>query len=276
MTNRWIMTAIAVGGAFLIPPHVVHARPVRVVSINPCADAVLRHVADPRQIAAISHYSHDPRASSVPIDWARGFPVTYGGAEEVLRLRPDVVLAGGHVARPTMLMLQRLRVKVVPVPVPTGIGESLDQIDMIARAVGHADRGRALRGRIVRALDAARAGRGARVPAMIWQAGGMVPGRGSVADDLLTLTGFHNVSADFGLSSWDVVPLERMLARPPRILLTALDQADAQDRTLRHRALRHLGRRVAIYGFAPGLLHCAGPSLIPAAARLAYVRARVR
>ena len=39
----------------------------RIVSTNPCVDAILMQVADPADIVAISHYSHDPRASSIAI-----------------------------------------------------------------------------------------------------------------------------------------------------------------------------------------------------------------
>ena len=46
----------------------------RLVSLNPCVDAVLAAVADPDQIAGVSHYSQDPAATSVDVRWARRFP----------------------------------------------------------------------------------------------------------------------------------------------------------------------------------------------------------
>ena len=68
------------------------ARP-SIVSLNPCSDAVLAEVADPAQLLAISHYSHDPRASSMDVALARRFAVTGGTAEEVLALDPDAMEA---------------------------------------------------------------------------------------------------------------------------------------------------------------------------------------
>ena len=44
--------------------------PSRIVSMNPCVDTILREVAAPGQIAAISHYSQDPDSASVPVEWA--------------------------------------------------------------------------------------------------------------------------------------------------------------------------------------------------------------
>src|SRR3546814_10330346 len=75
-------------------PGIAAAAPARVVSLNPCVDSILMHVADPGQIAAISHYSHDPKATSIPLGQARRFRATYGTAEEVIALRTDLVIAG--------------------------------------------------------------------------------------------------------------------------------------------------------------------------------------
>lgn len=146
------------------------------------------------------------------------------------------------------------------------------QISMIAAQLGHAERGVALNTAITQALKQAASQDRLQVPALIWQAGGMVPGKGTVADELLTLTGFRNASADYGLQMWDVLPLERLLNAPPKLLLTSIGAAEREDRTLRHPAVRALGKRIKLRDFAPGLLHCAGPTLIPAAQRLAALR----
>jgi len=74
----------------------------RVVSLNPCVDAVLMQVADPAQIAAISHYSQDPAATSIPLALARRFKATSETAEEVVALAPDLVITGEHVAPSTI------------------------------------------------------------------------------------------------------------------------------------------------------------------------------
>ena len=49
-----------------------------IVSLNPCTDAILAEVAEPAQLLAISHYSHDPQASSMPMAQARRWPATGG------------------------------------------------------------------------------------------------------------------------------------------------------------------------------------------------------
>lgn len=248
------------------------ARPMRIVSLNPCADAVLMHVAAPRQIAAISHYSHDPRATSIPLRQALRFPVTSGTAEEVLARRPDLVIAGPHVALPTIHALERQKIALMRLSVPESVEQSKSQITEIATAIGAPQRGARLNAAIDAALRASRPGDKALIPALIWQGGGMVPGANTLADELLRRTGFRNMSSFYGLQQWDVLPLEHLLARPPRVLFSAGGAAGRRDRMLNHPAIRRLSHRIAIRDYAPRLLHCAGPSMIDAVMRLSQVR----
>ena len=247
----------------------------RVLSINPCVDAVLMQVADAGQIAGISHYSQDPRATSIPIDLARRFTATSGTAEEVVALAPDVVIAGGHVAPSTILALKRLGVRLVQLTVPTTIAESERQVRTIAETVGHPARGAALVARMDAAVAAARPASGVPMSALIWQGGGLVPGRGTLADELLRDSGFRNLSGDYGLKQWDVLPLEYLVARPPRVLLSLGSGAAGSDRLLRHPVLRPLAGRIAVRAYPERLLHCGGPSIIDALRTLAAVRRSV-
>ncbi|MBX9885720.1 MAG: iron ABC transporter substrate-binding protein, partial [Novosphingobium sp.] len=55
-----------------------------IVSLNPCADAILAEVTAPGQLLALSHYSADPRAASIDPARSRQYPTTRGTLEEVL------------------------------------------------------------------------------------------------------------------------------------------------------------------------------------------------
>ncbi|MBW8911782.1 MAG: ABC transporter substrate-binding protein, partial [Sphingomonas sp.] len=179
----------------------------RIVSINPCVDAVLVRVANPAQIAGISHYSQDPAATSIPMEIARRFKATSGTAEEVVALSPDIVVAGQHVSPSTIHVLQRLGVRLVQFPVPESIVESETQVRTIAALVGQPARGERLVSAMEAAVAAARPKRHGAVPALIWKGGGLVPGSGTLADSLLQAAGFRNLSASYGLRKWDILPL---------------------------------------------------------------------
>ena len=243
----------------------------RLVSINPCVDAILMHVADTSQIAGISHYSQDARATSIPLALAKRFTATSGTAEEVAALAPDIVIAGAHVAPSTITALRRLGVRLLQLGVPESIAESQAQIRLVAAAAGHPDRGAALVARIDAAVRTARPAGPVPIPALIWQGGGLVPGTGTLADELLRVSGFRNLSADYGLKRWDVLPLEYLVARPPKVLLSVGD-AGHEDRMLGHRVLRPLAAHIAIRVYPERLLHCGGPTIIDAVVRLAAIR----
>jgi len=249
------------------------AQPRRIVSINPCVDAVLVEVADAQQILAISHYSQDARATSIPLATALRFAATSGTAEEVVALRPDIVLAGAHVSPSTLAALKRLKVPVQTFTVPESVAESIAQVRAIAAAAGHPERGEALVRRIEAAVARARriaAQEGAPVPALIWQGSGLVPGENTLADELLGVAGFRNMSAAYGLKRWDVLPLEHLAARPPRVLLS---DRTAGDRMTGHRVLRRFDGQITRAQFDERLLSCAGPVIVRALDRLSVVRA---
>ena len=111
MRRLSVLLVVALG-ACAAPPSARHAPRPTIVSLNPCTDAILAEVADPGQLLAISHYSHDPRATSMPLTQARRFRATGGTVEEVLALDPDVVVAGAFLPPATARAFERLGIRV--------------------------------------------------------------------------------------------------------------------------------------------------------------------
>lgn len=251
------------------------AAPRRIVSINPCLDAILVEVASPDQIAGISRYSHDPRATSLRIEIARRFASIDDTAESVLAADPDLVLAGTLVAAPTIEALKRLGIPLVQLQVAESVAESKAQVTAVAQSVGRRERGVELNRRIDAALAASR-WTGKLASALIWQGSGLVPGKGTLADELLARTGFTNVSRSIGLEQWDILPIEDMLAHPPDVLLAGESNMGAGsadgNRMLTHPVLRKLSTRIRFADYPSSLLHCGGPVIIRSVERLAEVR----
>jgi iron complex transport system substrate-binding protein len=230
-------------------------------------------VADPAQLLAISAYSHDPASSSMDLATARRFRATSGTVEEVLALRPDVVVGTDYTPPAMVGALGDLGVRLERLPITSNVTESETQIRQLAALVGHPERGEALIGRIETALrTAAPMPNSTPIPAVVWQSGGIVPGDNTLITDLLRRTGFTNFSGSRGMRQADYLPLERMLADPPRVILSAGDAGPNEDRMLSHPALAAL-KQTRRERLDPSLLWCGGPTIIRAAARLAQVRA---
>lgn len=247
------------------------------VSLNPCADAILAEVADPEQILAISRFSHDPAASSMGLAAARRFAATSGSVEELAALRPDLVIGDDFVpSSPAGAALERLGMKVERFHIETSVAASEDQVRKVARLAGHPERGEALVARMRAALAKSAPPVGqAPIPVVVWQSGGIVPGEGTLIADLLRLTGFTSFTTARGMRQADILPLERMLADPPRLILSAGSPDAQEDRLLRHTALAAL-RGTRREPFPSALLWCGGPTVIKAAERLAEARGRVQ
>ena len=158
------------------------------------------------------------------------------------------------------------------IPSPRRSPESEAQVRDIATIAGHPERGQAL----AKAIEAAAEPLpGRRVSALIWESGGPVPGSGTLADELMTRAGFRNMSASYGLKQWDVLPLEYLVARPPRVVLSTAAAATGTERLTTHPAMAALAKRITVAPYAGRLLSCGGPTIIAAMARLRTVRSEV-
>ncbi|MDE2405925.1 MAG: ABC transporter substrate-binding protein [Sphingomonadales bacterium] len=253
----------------------VPAASPRIASLNPCTDAILAEVADPGQIAALSAFSRRPGQSSMDLATARRLPSSEGTVEDMVALRPAQVLTGTFTPPATRAAYARLGIPLAEFPIAATVAESEAQVRRIAALAGHPERGAALVGRMRAALAQAAPPRGSRpLSALVWQAGGMVPGQATLIAELLARTGFASFSAARGLGQGQVLPLEAVLADPPDVILAAGSARAQENRLLHHPALAAL-RRTRTFSLDPALEWCAGPTVIRAAARLAQIRRSV-
>ncbi|MGZ3264776.1 MAG: ABC transporter substrate-binding protein [Croceibacterium sp.] len=236
-----------------------------IVSLNPCTDAILAEVTAPGQLLAISRYSHDSRASSMPLAEARRYPAIGGTVEEVLALKPNVVVTGNFLDPATAQAFSRLGVRVETVGIAATVADSEAQVRRLAALSGETAKGEALAVRIDRAVAAARRS-GPSVSALVWQEGGLVPGPDTLVAKLMANSGFASQSAARGLGQGAYLPLEEVLADPPRLVIAAGGEPMEQ-----HPALRHL-RGVSYASIEPNLLFCGGPTIPRLAAKLAELR----
>lgn len=255
---RALLFALVLGGCTSAPPPVPRERPT-IVSLNPCTDAILAEVADPAQLLAISHYSHDSRASSMDLAIARRYRATGGTAEEVAALSPDIVVGSSFMDPATRSALERLGMRVETLGIAATVADSEAQVRELARIAGHPERGEALVRRIEESLAAPI---GPEIETALWQGGGIVPGKDTLMAELMTRAGLASYSQRRGMAQGDYLPLEGIAADPPELLLVA-----GSERGQRHPILARIpGMRVE--SFDPALTYCGGPSIIRAMTRL--------
>ncbi|MEP5938694.1 MAG: ABC transporter substrate-binding protein [Erythrobacter sp.] len=241
------------------------------VSLNPCTDAILVAVAEPEQILALSHYSRDPRSSSIEAEVAERFAITGGTAEEVFVLAPDVVLAGAFLQPATSQAFADQDLQVATFGIASEVKASFAQIRRIAELAQHPDRGETLIEEIEASLGRNIAPAGAsNISAVLWQPGQVVPGEQTLIAQLMSRAGFASHSAAKGLGQADYLTLEQLLADPPDVLLVA-----GNTRAQHHSALAAMDG-TQIEQFDPGLLYCGGPTIIRAMDRLGEIRSKIK
>ncbi|MFC3213904.1 ABC transporter substrate-binding protein [Novosphingobium panipatense] len=243
----------------------------RIVSLNPCTDAVLADVAAPGQLLAVSHYSHDPASTSMGVARAATFGKVSDAVEDILALRPDVVVASSFLAPATAQALRDMGIAVHLEPLPTDLAAAREQVRRLASLAGN-PAGESARHPDRRGPCSGRSPAGSRpVRALLWQSGGIVAGDTTLIADLMRHAGLANAAAARGLSQADYLPLERVIADPPELVLTAETEGGEENRLLDHPALARVKGLVRV-PIDPGLAWCGGPTIPRALARFAEIR----
>lgn len=186
------------------------------------------------------------------------------------------MLTARHSSPATRGALKRLNIPTILFGVPDTVEESLDQVREIARAVHRVEKGEALVGEIRAALAAAAPKPGTRrLTAVTFQSGGFATGPGTLMDEMMRRCGLDNKAPAYGVTRTSNIPLERIVADPPDVLLAGEAEPGAPtwaDRVLNHPALKRAGVRMHRATFPQQLTFCGGPVLIKSAQMLARAR----
>jgi len=257
-------TALLLGAG---PSRPQRPRPQRIVSLNLCADQYLLALADRNQIAGLTRLARDREMSAGAAAAAR-LPLTGGSAEEVLALRPDLLVAGPQRLRSVIARLGGRRIAAIEVPPANSYAAIVAQVRSVALAVGRPERGEALIAR----MDA----RLARLPrtvgrgrvAAYYQRRGFLTGTGTLVDELMRRVGLVNLAARRGEPGLARVTLEQMaLARPDFLVVeTGSDAVVDQGTEMLHHPV--LGR-IPRLRLPQAWTVCGGPAYVLAAESLA-------
>jgi iron complex transport system substrate-binding protein len=212
----------------------------RIVSMNVCSDQLLLTLADPEQILGLSRFARDGWQSWAA-DRARRYPILSGGAEDVLVLKPDIVVASLFDKRSTRELLKANGLHLAEFSVPRTLDEVKDQIREMGEVVQHPDRAAAEIARLDAAMTRARiAVTGKHYRVLPLSRRGFVSGRDSLVSSLLTEAGLLNPAGELGVAFGGFASLEAIVSLKPDFILVseAGDRAEDDGRAfLLHPAL---------------------------------------
>lgn len=246
--------------------------PARVVSINLCTDQLAMLLAAPGQLVSVSHLALDPLSSSM-VEQAAGYVQNRGGAEQVYLMHPDLVLAGTYTARATVDLLTGLGIPVVQVPPADTLAQVVDQMRIVGQALGRDAAAEAMVAQFQSDL-AALTVPGDKATAAMYYPNGYTAGAGTLSDEILTLTGFHNVAGEAGLTGGGILPLERLVMAAPRMIVTSTPYPgqSRSEEILAHPALRAVRDKAARARMSDADWVCGTPYLLNAVRGMADAR----
>lgn len=195
-------------------------RPMRIVSLDYCADQYVLKFADPEQILAIS--PDGVKDFSYMRDQAVGVPTVRPVAEDVLILKPDLVVRAYGGGPNAEAFFERAGVPVLTVGWTSNVdteevGSIPSLIQHMADGLGQSERGRALvtdfRARLA-AIDKRADGE----EALYLTPAGVTTGPGAMVHEMLVSAGFDNFQEQPG---WRSIPLERLAYERPDVIAAA-------------------------------------------------------
>jgi iron complex transport system substrate-binding protein len=200
----------------------------RLVSMNVCADQLLLTLADPEQILGLSRFARDGWQSQAG-DISR-YPVLSGGAEDVLLIRPDIVVASAFDKRSTRELLKAKGLHLVELAVPKTLDEARQQIREAGDITGHPDRAAVEIARLDAALARARRAVSERHYRVLpLSRRGWVAGSDSFVGSLLGETGLRSAAGDLGFAFGGFASLEAIVNLRPDFIVVSQAGDTAKD-----------------------------------------------
>ena len=217
--------ALAVALA-LLPSTGVSSPPTKILSLDLCSDWLLAKYVDRSQVAALS-----PLLKQYPVEWIGDeWPIHNGSLEQILKLKPDLVLSGEYNA---MLLRQRLvslGVRVEVLTLPRTLPEVVEYEKRFLALIGLPS---------TLASTPTPANKLATKPSrlLLLGANGVGTGQQTFENDVIKRAGWGNYLESDGYSTLD---LEQLITDPPDAVMWSAPKSPAlANQFAKHPALRH-------------------------------------
>lgn len=186
--------------------------PRRIMSLMQCNDLLLLALVPKSRIASITYLAHDAVAAIMP-GADRGVAINHGTAEEIVRDKPDLILAGTFSTPVARRLARQVGARLVEVDPVNSFADIRRVTRQIGALVGAPARAKAMIARMdatLAALAAHPPARAIRVAA--WSGNGSVAGRGTLFDEVIRVAGADNVAVRMPDSRYSRFGAEELLA----------------------------------------------------------------
>jgi len=202
---------------------VIEKRPVRIASVTLGTDEILLSLIDKSRLVAVTQFSTDPAISNVA-GQTDDIPVKIesSNAEQIIALKPDLVFVASYTSQDVVQQLRDAGLTVFMFPFVDSIEQMKQNILMIGKVVGEAEKAE----QIVAEMDARLAAIAEKVaqikerPTVLnYTPDGYTGGKGTSNDDIITRAGGRNLAKEAGIEGWQQISLEKVVELNPDVIL---------------------------------------------------------
>ena len=198
-------------------------KPRRIVSQTLGADEILFAIVPPDRLVGLSALARDRKYSNVVTEATRHPAPSVESAEDMLRLKPDLIFVATYSRAETVQLLEATGAPVYRLANFDTIDGVMNSIHAVGDAIGEPEAaGRlvaSMRSRLA-AVVARRAGHPR--PRVLSYSGGFTAGRDTSFDDMLRYAGGINEAAARGLAKFPKLSTEQVLAWDPDVLVSGV------------------------------------------------------
>lgn len=210
------------------PPQAGSDRPMRIVSLDYCADQYVLKLTDPEQILAISPDA--VKEFSYMRSAAVGIPTVRPVAEDVLILKPDLIVRSYGGGPNAAAFFERADIPVLQVGWTStiesdGSGSIPTIIQQMADGLGQPERGRMLIEEFRNRLKNINP-REKDESALYMTSAGATSGPGSLVHEMMIAAGLNNFEMEPG---WRSLPLERLAYEKPDVVIPTFYEDHASN-----------------------------------------------
>jgi iron complex transport system substrate-binding protein len=250
--------------------------PRRIVSISLCTDQLLLMMVERDRITALTQSA--ARAEESYMASAVGdIPLHHGRIEEIIALKPDLVVGGTFAAQGTARLLRELGYRVELAEPPTSMMGVQALIRYFGQWTSRSDKAEEMIQKMDQQLASIQQ-RYADKPQrgiMVYSPNGYTIGSDTLEDEIFRAAGYRNLAADMGITGFQTISLEQLVAAQPDFVQIdnyLYQQSSLAGAYINHPALQAmLPEEKRLY--MPTLLRdCAGPMVVDAVEYLASRR----
>ena len=206
---------------FIITTSVCTKELPNIISLNICADTYLVAFADPKQILALAPQSHDSRFSAFT-EKTKQFPINHGNIEEILMLKPDLLILSPYSSNHIKNMALRFGIKIFTLDAAHDYESARNEILQLGKAIGRKSQASQYLRQLDQEMEKLKKNINHKIPPkrlLNIQRQGISIGKGHILDDIIIRAGAINLGRQ-GNHKIRIMSLENILQLHPDYILT--------------------------------------------------------